>query len=61
MILANFRIEPPGNAPSPLQNALNAWAVGLNTATFMASLASPYRLAEAHYRWNRTLAKAWGL
>lgn len=61
MIETRIRIEPRSDTPSPLQTALDACTVGWNAAQFLSSLATPYRLMEMGYRWNRTLARAWGL
>lgn len=58
MIFTTFRIEPRSDSPSAMQSTMNAFALGLNAATSIATLASPFHLAMMAYRLNR---KVWGL
>ncbi len=53
MIFTNFRVEPRSDRPSAMQNAMDGYAIGLNAATFVATLASPFHLAMMAYRLNR--------
>ena len=58
MLVANIRIEPPSDRPSPLQAMVNLGTATLNGAAMGVDMFAPYRGMLMLYQVNRAVTRA---